>query len=89
MEHRKVSPVSSFNEWDPLEEVIVGRIDGAAFPAWRTINEHTVPPGDWDRIEAAVGTVGAPYPRALVDAVDYARPFVVAGNEIIETPGTV
>ena len=26
-------PVNSFNEWDPLEEVIVGRLDGAVIPA--------------------------------------------------------
>lgn len=26
------SAVSSYNEWDPLEEVIVGRLEGAAFP---------------------------------------------------------
>lgn len=25
-------PVNSFNEWDPLEEVIVGRVDGATVP---------------------------------------------------------
>lgn len=27
-------PVSSYNEWDPLEEVIVGTVDGAHFPPW-------------------------------------------------------
>jgi len=27
------SPVNSHNEWDPLEEVIVGRLDGAVIPA--------------------------------------------------------
>lgn len=27
-------PVSSYNEWDPLEEVIVGIVDGAHFPPW-------------------------------------------------------
>src|SRR4051794_32224088 len=27
-----VSPVSSHNEWDPLEEVIVGRLEGATTP---------------------------------------------------------
>ncbi len=124
------SPVCSFNEWDPLEEVIVGRVDGAAFPAWRVINEQTVPPGDWDRIEAAVGAVGAAYPAAMIsaaerclegfvrrlesegvrvrrpDLVDSTRPFaspdwavstgfctanprdpfLVVGDEIIETP---
>jgi glycine amidinotransferase len=26
------SPVNSWNEWDPLEEVIVGRLDGAVIP---------------------------------------------------------
>jgi glycine amidinotransferase len=26
-------PVCSYNEWDPLEEVIVGRVDGATIPA--------------------------------------------------------
>lgn len=26
------SPVSSYNEWDPLEEVIVGRLEGAVVP---------------------------------------------------------
>ena len=25
-------PVSSWNEWDPLEEIIVGRLDGAVIP---------------------------------------------------------
>ena len=25
-------PVSSYNEWDPLKEVIVGRVDGACVP---------------------------------------------------------
>src|SRR5688572_14178920 len=28
------SPVSSYNEWDPLEEVIVGVVEGAAFPPY-------------------------------------------------------
>lgn len=26
------SPVCSHNEWDPLQEVIVGRLDGATVP---------------------------------------------------------
>ena len=28
----KVSPVCAYNEWDPLEEVIVGRVEGAHMP---------------------------------------------------------
>ena len=26
-------PVSSYNEWDPLEEIILGRLDGAVIPS--------------------------------------------------------
>lgn len=129
-ERAGVCPVNSYNEWDPLEEVIVGRLEGAAFPSWKTINRHTVPVGEWDRIEQAVGRVGAPYPPAMVEAaqraldgfihlltaegvrvrrpdvVDFSRPFgspawsvdsgfcvanprdpfLVVGQEIIETP---
>ena len=28
-------PVNSWNEWDPLEEVIVGRVEGSAYPKAR------------------------------------------------------
>ena len=28
-----LSPVSSYNEWDPLEEIIVGRLEGATIPS--------------------------------------------------------
>jgi glycine amidinotransferase len=36
-------PVSSYNEWDPLEEVIVGRLEGAAIPPWHDIVRATMP----------------------------------------------
>jgi len=39
----KPSLVSSFNEWDPLEEVIVGRMEGAAVPAWDLALDATMP----------------------------------------------
>ncbi|HYZ41340.1 MAG TPA: hypothetical protein VE687_12055, partial [Stellaceae bacterium] len=29
-----ICPVNSWNEWDPLEEVIVGRLDGAVVPPY-------------------------------------------------------
>jgi glycine amidinotransferase len=28
------SPVLSYTEWDPLEEAIVGIVDGAMLPSW-------------------------------------------------------
>src|SRR3982750_4137509 len=30
---RRASPVMAWNEWDPLEEVIVGRLEGATIPS--------------------------------------------------------
>ena len=35
--------VSAFNEWDPLEEVIVGRLENAMLPSWLTITRATIP----------------------------------------------
>lgn len=36
-------PVSSYNEWDPLEEVIVGTVEGAVVPPWDRITQATMP----------------------------------------------
>lgn len=40
--------VNSYNEWDPLEEVIVGRIDDAVVPEWHVTLESTMPEGSWE-----------------------------------------
>lgn len=37
------SPVRSYNEWDPLEEVIVGVMSGAAVPEWDLAVAATMP----------------------------------------------
>lgn len=123
-------PVNSHNEWDPLEEVIVGTPAGAMFPGWDTINEMCVPPGMWEQIVDRMGGRDVPYPKRMIDAaseqltgfirllesegikvrrvddVPYDQPFsspawdiksgfcaanprdpfIVFGNEIIETP---
>jgi glycine amidinotransferase len=36
-------PVNSHNEWDPLEEVIVGRLDGATIPPMHPVVTFNVP----------------------------------------------
>jgi glycine amidinotransferase len=64
----RLVPVNSYNEWDPLEEVIVGVVDEAIFPSWNTINEVTVPPGEWDAIETIIGEGGISYPPELIAA---------------------
>ena len=45
---QKKPVVSTFNEWDPLEEVIVGRLDGAVVPPWHVTVKATMPQRYWD-----------------------------------------
>jgi glycine amidinotransferase len=40
--------VNSHNEWDPLLETIVGRIDDAVVPEWHVTLESTMPEASWD-----------------------------------------
>lgn len=55
--------VNSHNEWDPLEEVIVGVIDGAAIPAWHVTLRATMPDEQFGFF-AANG--GRPYDPELI-----------------------
>jgi glycine amidinotransferase len=58
--------VWSTNEWDPLELVVVGRVEDALVPAWDVINRHTVLPGEWELFESLVEGEGPAYPAALI-----------------------
>jgi len=60
-------PVSSYTEWDPLEEVIVGIVDDAMLPSWNTINKITFPPAVW-RTAALRDGGGVPYPPEQIEA---------------------
>ena len=44
--------VSSHNEWDPLEEVIVGSLDGAVNPPWDLAMQAVTPAEDVERARA-------------------------------------
>ncbi|MET0405464.1 MAG: hypothetical protein ABW123_23810 [Cystobacter sp.] len=57
--------VSSFNEWDPLEEVIVGVIQGASIPQWDVTLRSTMPEEHWDLYKQ---NAGKPFEQSLVDA---------------------
>ena len=57
--------VSSYNEWDPLEEVIVGVIDGACVPSWHVAVKATMPREHWDFFRREGGK---PFPKELIDA---------------------
>ena len=57
--------VSSHNEWDPLEEVIVGRLEGATIPSNHPVVTHTIPGAG---ARAAHGIVaGLRFPRIMVE----------------------
>ncbi len=57
------SPVSSHNEWDPLEEVLVGRLEGATIPSDHPVVSCNIP-GMAARAQALVA--GFHYPGLLI-----------------------
>jgi glycine amidinotransferase len=63
-EERPASPVSSHTEWDPLEEIVVGRLEGATIPSGHDVVTCNVPP--WaGRLQGLAA--GFRYPRLLVE----------------------
>jgi glycine amidinotransferase len=83
------SPVCSYNEWDPLEEVIVGIVDGAMVPSWHTIHRATVLPGQEKQMESLSKRTQKqplPYPEWLVQA---ATKCVNEFAHILESEGVV
>jgi glycine amidinotransferase len=57
------SPVCSYNEWDPLEEVVVGRLEGAMIPSKHLTVSFNIP----QRLAMIYKLVaGLPYPKFVV-----------------------
>jgi len=75
--------VNSFNEWDPLEEVIVGRADFACVPDWHITLEATIPPQHWNWFKQ---NAGKPFPKELLLAVNQELDNLSA---ILEAEGVV
>ncbi|WP_267241990.1 amidinotransferase [Streptomyces sp. PR69] len=63
-----VSPVGSHNEWDPLEEIIVGRLDGATMPTSHPVVTCNLPPWAARLYRPASGFA---YPRMLVETAQH------------------
>lgn len=57
------SQVNSHTEWDTLEEVVVGSIDGGVFPSWQDIMKATMPESAWTLFQEKGGQ---PFPREHV-----------------------
>jgi len=95
----KFSPVNSHNEWDTLEEVVVGRIDGATIPEFHIAGKAVWPEKYWDMYKTKAGQ---PFPRELMqkaaEELDYlshvleqegvkvVRPDIVEHNVETKTP---
>ena len=58
------SPVNSHNEWDPLEEVVVGRLEGATIPSNHPVVTCNIP--RW-AAHLQGRAAGLRYPRVLVE----------------------
>jgi hypothetical protein len=55
--------VNSHNEFDPLEEVIVGRVEGATIPEWHVSGKAVWPDRWWDMYKTKAGQ---PFPKELI-----------------------
>lgn len=55
--------VNSHNEFDPLEEVIVGRVEGSTIPEWHVSGKAVWPPKYWDMFK---NQAGQPFPAELM-----------------------
>ena len=74
-------PVSSFTEWDPLEEVIVGIVDGARFPPWHDAVGAPLSPAQRRTFREQAGQ---PFPAEVLAA---ARDELDQLVEILEAEG--
>ena len=75
------SVVSSYTEWDLLEEVIVGRADHACVPEWHPVLAATMPKRHWAWFKA---NGGQPFPAELLAA---AARELDALARVLETEG--
>jgi glycine amidinotransferase len=69
--------VNSFTEWDLLEEVIVGRLDGAVIPPWHITVKATMPQRYWDVFRTYGGQL---FPEELIKAGEKVGLFKVLKN---------
>lgn len=59
--------MSSETEWGLLEEVIVGRVEGAMFPSWDIILRNTIPKKALAEYESQFSGKGTPIPNYIVE----------------------
>ena len=73
--HERRRVVNSYTEWDALEEVIVGRLDGGVFPTWQASMFETMPEDSWAIFQKHGGS---PFPADQVKAAEQELDGLVA-----------
>lgn len=73
--------VNTFNEWDPLEEAILGIVDGAAVPPWHVTLQATMPTSQHEFYHRSGGS---PFPNEQIEA---ARQDLSQLAHILESEG--
>lgn len=82
--------VNSFNEWDPLEEVIVGRVDYACVPEWHPILRATMPVRQHTFFQGHGGQYFAPeLLKAAADELDHLAAVLEAEGIRVRRPDIV
>lgn len=61
------SVVSSYTEWDPLEEAVVGMLTGGVLPTWQQSMRNTLPIDSWSLLQRHGGK---PLPKTEVFAAE-------------------
>ncbi|MGV9678249.1 hypothetical protein ACWDSJ_23480 [Nocardia sp. NPDC003482] len=84
LEQQPVGPVCSYNEWDPLEEVIVGIVDDATFPPFHDCLPPVLPSG---QVEIFRAQAGRPFPAERIAAArreldEFARILTAEGVKV-------
>lgn len=79
--------VNSHNEWDPLEEVIVGRVEGATIPEWHVSGKAVWPSKWWDMYKTQSGQ---PFPAELMEGarkeLDYLAEVLKGEGVVVRRP---
>ncbi|CAM9388018.1 unnamed protein product, partial [Ectocarpus fasciculatus] len=79
--------VNSHNEFDPLEEVIVGRVEGSTIPEWHVSGKAVWPEKYWDMYKTKAGQ---PFPPEILNAaakeLDYFAKVLEAEGVTVRRP---
>lgn len=70
--------MSSSTEWDVLEEIIVGRVEGAMFPSWDRILRNTIPKNALPDYDAQFSKKGTPIPDYIIEKANIALEKFIA-----------